>query len=113
MFFYIYYLFIYFIFNLLIESYFILGVLWFQICKAEFIQSFCWLSSMRNLLVIQYLENLYLDGNHVRVVCEEKLKSVYLRRASQLDLATSSRVASRQRWHTCEACRGAEGSCQL
>ena len=30
----------------------------------------CWLYSMPNLLVIQYLETLYLGGNNVRVVCE-------------------------------------------
>ena len=36
----------------------------------EFIQSFCWLYSMPNLLVIQHLETLYLGGNRVRVVCE-------------------------------------------
>ena len=40
-------------------------------CKVEFIQSFCWLYSVLNLLVIQHLENLYLGGNHVRVVCEK------------------------------------------
>ena len=55
-------------------------------CKVEFIQSFYWLYSMPNLLVIQHLETLYLGGNHVRVVCvresEEKLKSVHSRRAS-------------------------------
>ena len=39
-------------------------------CKVEFIQSFCWLYSGPNLLVIQHLETLYLGGNHVRVVCE-------------------------------------------
>ena len=39
--------------------------------KVEFIQSFCWLYSMLNFLVIQYLETLYLGGNHVRVVCEK------------------------------------------
>ena len=38
--------------------------------KVEFIQSFCWLYSVPNLLVIQLLETLYLGGNHVRVVCE-------------------------------------------
>ena len=42
--------------------------------------------------------------------CEEKLKSVHSRKASQLDLATGSRLASCQRWHMCEACRGAEES---
>ena len=39
-------------------------------CKVEFIQSFCWLYSMQNLLVIKHLENLYLGENHVRVVSE-------------------------------------------
>ena len=39
-------------------------------CKVEFIQSFCWLYSGPNFLVIQHLETLYLGGNHVRVVCE-------------------------------------------
>ena len=40
-------------------------------CKVEFIQSFCWLYSVPNLLIIQHLETLYLGGNHVRVVCEK------------------------------------------
>ena len=40
-------------------------------CKVEFIQSFCWLYSVSNLLIIQHLETLYLGGNHVRVVCEK------------------------------------------
>ena len=39
-------------------------------CKVEFIQSFCWLYSMPNLLIIQHLETLYLGGNHVKVVYE-------------------------------------------
>ena len=39
-------------------------------CKVEFIQSFCWLYSVPNLLIIQHLETLYLGENHVRVVCE-------------------------------------------
>ena len=39
-------------------------------CKVEFNQPFFWIYSMPNLLVIQYLETLYLCGNHVRVVCE-------------------------------------------
>ena len=39
-------------------------------CKVEFIQSFCWLYSMLNSLVIQHLETLFLCGNHIRVVCE-------------------------------------------
>ena len=38
--------------------------------KVEFIQSFCWLYFVPNLLVIQHLETLHLGGNHVRVVCE-------------------------------------------
>ena len=38
--------------------------------QVEFIQSFCWLYSVPNLLVIQHLETLYLGRNHVRVVCE-------------------------------------------
>ena len=38
-------------------------------CKVKFIQSFVGLF-LPNLLVIQYLETLYLGGNHVRVVCE-------------------------------------------
>ena len=41
-----------------------------KICKVEFIQSFCWLYFVPNLLVIQHLETLYLGGNHIRVVCE-------------------------------------------
>ena len=39
-------------------------------CKVEFIQLFCWLYSVPNLLVIQHLEILYLGGNYVRVTCE-------------------------------------------
>ena len=42
----------------------------YERCKVEFIQSFCWLYSMPNLPVIQYLETLYLGGNHVRVLRE-------------------------------------------
>ena len=72
---------------------------------------------MPNLLVIQHLETLYLGGNHVRIVyereCEEKLKSVQLSRASQLDLVIGLWLVSRQSRHTCEACRGAERSRQL
>ena len=45
--------------------------------------------------------------------CEEKLKNVHLRIALLLGLATGSRLASRQRWQTSEACKGAEGSHQL
>ena len=47
-------------------------------CKVEFIQSFCWLYFMPNLLVIQHLETMFVGGNHVRVVCER----VNSRRAS-------------------------------
>ena len=39
-------------------------------CKVEYIQLFCWLYSVPNLLVIQHLETLYLGGIHVKVVCE-------------------------------------------
>ena len=39
-------------------------------CKVEFNQPSCWFYSVPNLLVIQHLETLYLDGNYVRVVCE-------------------------------------------
>ena len=82
-------------------------------CKVEFIQPFCWLYFVPNLLVIQNLETMYLGENHVRVVCEEKLKNVQSRKTSQLDLVTGSRLASRQKWHTCEACKGVEGSRQV
>ena len=40
------------------------------VCKVEFIQSFCWLYFVPNLLVIQHLETLYLGENHESVVCE-------------------------------------------
>ena len=39
-------------------------------CKVEFNQPSCWLYSVPNLLVIQYLETLYLSGNHVMVANE-------------------------------------------
>ena len=39
-------------------------------CKVEYIQLFCWLYFVPNLLVIQHLETLYLGGIHVKVVCE-------------------------------------------
>ena len=39
-------------------------------CKVEFNQPSCWLYSVPNLLVFQYLVTLYLGGNNVRVVCE-------------------------------------------
>jgi len=42
--------------------------------------------------------------------CKEKLKSVHSSRASQLDLASGSRLASHQKRHTCEACRRVEES---
>ena len=45
-------------------------------CKVEFIQSFFWLYSMPNLLVIQHLEILYLGENHVRVVCKRAWRKV-------------------------------------
>ena len=44
-------------------------------CKVEFIQSFCWLYSMPNFLVIQHLETLYLGENYVRVMHERVKKS--------------------------------------
>ena len=37
--------------------------------RLKFIQSFCWVYSVPNLLGIKHLETLYLGGNHVRVVC--------------------------------------------
>ena len=45
--------------------------------------------------------------------CEEKAQECVLSRASQLDLATGSGLASRQSWHTCEACTEAKVSRQL
>ena len=84
--------------------------------KVEFIQSFCWLYSVPNFLVIQHLETLYLGGNHVSVVCErvcrEAQKCAFCK-DSRLDLASGSWLASRQKKHKCEACRGAEESRQL
>ena len=71
---------------------------------------------LANLLVIQHLETLYLGGNHVRVVNKKvwrKTQECALSKASWLNLATVSRLANRQRRHTCEACRGAEESRQL
>ena len=83
-----------------------------QQCKVEFIQSFCWLYSVPNLLVIQHLETLYLGRNHVRVVCERVKKSS--RVCTQEEPRDwISRLASRQRWYTCETCKGVEGSRQL
>ena len=40
--------------------------------------------------------------------CEEKFKIVHSARDLQLNLAACSRLASRQRMHMSEACRGAE-----
>ena len=62
----------------------------YAFCKVEFIQSFFWLYSVPNLLVIQHLEILYLGGNHVRVVCERvwrKAQNCALKKS----LATGSR----------------------
>ena len=39
-------------------------------CKVEFYQLSCWLYSMPNFLVFQYLVTLYLGGIVVRVVSE-------------------------------------------
>ena len=61
-----------------------------SMCKVEFIQSFCWLYSMPNLLVIQHLETLYLGGNHVRVVCERVWK-----KAQECALKKSLAIGSR------------------
>ena len=76
----------------------------------------CWFYSMTNLLVIQHLETLYLSGNHVRVVCERVWRNTQDCAVKQ-ELAAGSRgwlaAASRQKLHTCRACRGAEKSCQL
>ena len=76
----------------------------------------CWLYSVTNLLVIQHLETLYLGGNHVRVVYERVWRNAQDCVVKQ-GLAAGSRgwlaAASRQKQHTCRACRGAEQSCQL
>ena len=85
-------------------------------CKVEFNQSFCWLYSMSNFLVIQHLETLYLGENYARVVCERvwrKAQKYAFYRDSQLDLASGSQLASCQRRHMCEACKGAKKSRQL
>ena len=62
----------------------------------------CWLYSMTNLLVIQHLEILYLDENHVRVVCER------VRRNAQ-DCAVKQRLVagSRGRLTACKPPKGA------
>ena len=65
-----------------------------------------------NLLVIQHLETLYLGENHIRVVCERVWRKVQ-ECATQQGLATGSRLVSRQRRHTCEACEEAKESRQL
>ena len=76
----------------------------------------CWLYSVKNLLVIQHLETLYLGGTDVRVVCERVWRNAQDCVVKQ-GLAVGSRgwlaAASRQKQHTCRACRGAEQSCQL
>ena len=59
-------------------------------CKVEFNQPFCWLYSVLNLLVIQYLETLYLGENHVRVMCERVWRKAQ-KCAIQQGLATGSR----------------------
>ena len=78
---------------------------WRPYYKVEFIQSFFWFYFVPNLLVIQHLETLYLGGNHIRVVCERVWRKAQ-KCALKKSLMTSLRLASRQRRHTCEACRG-------
>ena len=66
-------------------------------------QSFCWLYSVPNLLVIQQLVTLYLGGFVIRVVSEIEcwmLKSVQEDRVSRLDLAGDSRLQA-ARCSTC------------
>ena len=72
----------------------------------------CWLNSVKNLLVIQHLETLYLGGNHVRVVCERVWRNAQDSAVKQR-LARGSWLASRQKLHTRKACRGAKQSCHL
>ena len=68
----------------------------------------CCLYSVPNLLVIQYLETLYLGGNNVWVVCE---------RVWRIDQVCALRGISRlthewwpaKMWHTCRACRKLKG----
>ena len=82
-------------------------------CKVEFIQSFCWLYSVPNILVIQHLETLYLGGNHVRVVCKR-----VCRKAQECTLKKSLATGSRD-WRVAKGdtrvkhARGTEGSHQL
>ena len=66
-------------------------------CKVKFIQSFCWLYSMPNLLVIQHLETPYFCGNHVRVVCERVWRKAQ-ECAFKKGLAIGSQLANHQRW---------------
>ena len=52
---------------------------------------------------------MYLDGNHVRVVCvrkcEELLKCVQRSRDSRLDLVGGSRLQAARLKHMCQACQ--------
>ena len=66
----------------------------------------CWLYFVPNLLVIQQLDTLYLCEIYVKVVSEENSRCVQFNGVSRLDLATGKSPE----WHTCEACKGAEGS---
>ena len=50
----------------------------------------CWLYSVKNLLVIQHLETLYLGENYVRVVCEKVWRNAQ-------DSAVKQRLAARTR----------------
>jgi len=52
----------------------------------------CWLYFVPNLLIIQYLETLFLGGNNVRVVCERVNidQECAIRSDSRLELATDS-----------------------
>ena len=72
-------------------------------CKVEFIQPSNWLYSVPNLLVIQHLVTLYLDGFDVRVMSEIEwrlLKSVQENRDSRLGLAGDLRLQAARR-NTC------------
>ena len=78
-------------------------------CKVEFIQSFCWLYSVPNLLVIQHLEILYLGGNHVRLVCERmwrKTQECAIKKSLTIRSCDWLTIGKSPEWHTCEACRG-------
>ena len=61
-----------------------------SLCKVEFNQPSCWLYFVPNLHVIQYLETLYLDGNHVKIVCERVWRKAQ-KCATQQSLTTRSR----------------------